>query len=424
VEYRRRVIDEQLDQWLTHLPAVAIEGAKGVGKTATASQRAADTFTLDRSITRRNVATDPELILTGRAPTFVDEWQRVPDVWDVVRHAVDRSAQPGRFLLAGSALPPDEVRLHSGAGRIVRALMRPLSLPERGIETPSVSFSSLMGGSRPPLSGRTGVGVAGYVDEILGSGFPGIRSATPSARGPLLDSYIDRIVDTHVPQEGGRIRRPAALRAWFTAYGAATATTASYPAILDAATPGVPDKPSRSTAITYTELLERIWVIEPLPAWLPAFAHLKRLGQAPKHHLVDPALAARALGVRAASLIAGIDDPPVPRNTTLLGALFESLATQTVRVLAQCHGARVSHMRIDGGAHEVDLIVERDDHRVLAIEAKLGASPSNSDVRHLSWLDRQLPGRVVDKIVLTSGQFAYRRPGDGIGIVPLALLGP
>jgi predicted AAA+ superfamily ATPase len=148
--------------------------------------------------------------------------------------------------------------------------------------------------------------------------------------------------------------------------------------------------------MAYTELLERVWVVEPLPAWLPTSAHLKRLGQAPKHHLVDPALAARALGMSASSLIAGADDPPMPRDSTFLGALFESLATQTVRVLAQSAGARVSHLRTDGGAHEIDLIVEREDHRVLAIEVKLGASPTGSELRHMNWLERQLPGRLLD----------------------------
>ncbi|MDR1294670.1 MAG: hypothetical protein LBK59_06890, partial [Bifidobacteriaceae bacterium] len=194
------------------MPAVAIEGAKGVGRTATASRRAAETFTVDRTVTRRNVATDPELILNGRSPTFVDEWQRVPDVWDVLCHAVDHSPEPGRFLLASPAYPPVEARLHPGAGRIVRAFMRPLSMPERGIDAPSISFADLMAGARPALAGRTDVGVHDYVGEIFDSGFPGIRAAPRPAHRSLLDSYLDRIVDTHVPEEAGRVHRPAALR--------------------------------------------------------------------------------------------------------------------------------------------------------------------------------------------------------------------
>jgi predicted AAA+ superfamily ATPase len=299
VDYQHRIVDGQLDAWLPHLPAIAIEGAKGVGKTATATRRAADVFTLDEPDAHRNIADAPKLVLSGRAPTFVDEWQRVPEVWDVVRHAVDDDPRPGRFLLAGSALPPPAAHLHSGAGRIVRLLMRPLAMPERGVETPTVSFADLMAGERSEVAGRTSFGPPDYVTEILASGFPGIRRMPEPARTPLLTSYVDRIVDRHVAETGAEVRRPAALRAWLAAYAAATATTASYNAILRAATPGDADKPSRPTGAAYRELLERIWVLEPLPAWLPTMSHLKRLSQAPKHHLADPALAARLLGASA-----------------------------------------------------------------------------------------------------------------------------
>jgi predicted AAA+ superfamily ATPase len=418
------MIDDQLDQWIGALPAVAIEGAKGVGKTATAEQRAGAVYSLDLPGPFRNVSADPELVLEGSHPVFVDEWQLVPPVWDVVRRAVDRDPAPGRFLLAGSALPPKNARIHSGAGRIVRALMRPMSFPERAIGQPTVSFGELLAGGRPPVAGRTELGTSDYADEILASGFPALRGALASARVPLLDSYLERVVDRHLPEAGAEVRRPAALRAWLTAYAGATATTASYNAILDAATPGEVDKPSRQAAAVYRELLERIWVVEPLPAWLPAFASLKRLGQAPKHHLVDPALAARLLGLGKPALIGGERDPLLGAGRTFLGMLFESLVTQTVRVLAQASGARVSHMRIDGGTREIDLVVERDDSGVLVIEVKLGVDVGPRDVAHLNWLDQQLPGRVVDKVVVYTGEFARRRQSDAVAIVPLALLGP
>jgi hypothetical protein len=298
-----------------------------------------------------------------------------------------------------------------------------MSFPERGVEEPTVSFAELLAGGAP-VAGRTDVGVSVYADEILASGFPGIRDAAPAARVPLLDSYIDRVVDRHLAEAGAEVRRPAALRAWLAAYAAATASTASYGAMLDAATPGEVDKPGRRTGAAYREHLERIWVIEPVPAWLPAFASLRRLGQAPKHHLADPALAARLLGVGKQALIGGTADPLLGAGRTFLGALFESLVTQTVRVLAQASGARVSHMRIDGGAREIDLIVERDDLRVLAVEVKLSVDVGPKDVRHLNWLAQQLPDRVVDRVVIYAGQFARRRASDSVALVPLALLGP
>jgi hypothetical protein len=117
-----------------------------------------------------------------------------------------------------------------------------------------------------------------------------------------------------------------------TAYGAATATTAAYDAIRDAATPGERDKPAKATAQAYREALERLWIIDPLPAWLPTSSHLRRLGNAPRHHLVDPALAARMLGVEAGALLeVGATGPLTPRDGTLLGQLFETLVTLDVR---------------------------------------------------------------------------------------------
>jgi len=418
--YSRRLIDETLDRWLPELPAIAVDGAKGVGKTATASQRARETFSLDREVTRRSVSDDPEVILASKATTFVDEWQLVPPVWDVVRRAVDDGATPGRFLLAGSASLPPQVRTHSGAGRIVRLLMRPMALPERAMESPTVSMTELLIGNRQVIGGSTQLATTDYVDEILMSGLPGIRRAGSSVRGELLDSYLDQIVEHEIVEAGATVRRPETLRGWLRAYGAATATTASYASILAAATPGEDSKPARQTAMGYRDLLARLWVLDPLPAWVPTFAHLDRLGQSPKHHLVDPALAARLVGVNRASLIRG--EGPAGHDGTFLGAVFESLAVQTLRVLAQACQAKAFHMRMQGGTHEVDIIVERSDLKVLAVEVKVSPIVRPADVAHLNWLDAELPGRVLDKVIINTGDRAYRRP-DGVAVVPLALLG-
>ncbi len=106
-----------------------------------------------------------------------------------------------------------------------------------------------------------------------------------------------------------------------------------------------------------------------------------------------------------------------------LGALFESLVTLDVRVYAQAAEARVGHLRTHGGEHEVDLIVERADGGILAIEVKLARTVSDSDLHHLHWLARQLGADLLDAIVVTTGDEAYRRR-DGIAVVPAALLGP
>lgn len=209
-----------------------------------------------------------------------------------------------------------------------------------------------------------------------------------------------------------------------TAYAAASSTTASFEKIRDASTGGHGEKPAKTTTIPFRNVLERLWIVDPVPAWLPTRNRIARLSAPPKHQLADPALAARLLGVDAGSLLdASPVGPPGPRDGTLLGALFESLVTLSVRVYAQAAEATVKHLRTAAGGHEIDLILERADGRVIAIEVKLTRDPGDADTRHLAWLGSQIGDALLDAIVITTGADAYRRP-DGIAVIPAALLGP
>jgi predicted AAA+ superfamily ATPase len=298
-----------------------------------------------------------------------------------------------------------------------------MTMSERQVETPTVSLAALLGGERPRVDGHTTLRLGDYVEEILRSGFPGLRDLPPRLLEAQLDSYLDHIVDREFEELGRSVRRPATLRRWMTAYAAATATTASFEKIRDAATGDQADKPSRPTSIAYRDILERLWILDPVPAWLPTLNRMSRLSSPPKHHLADPALAARLLGVDAAGLLqGGASGPDLPRDGTLLGSLFESLVTLCVRVYAQQARARVSHLRTQRGEREVDLIVERG-RSVLAIEVKLGQVAEDHDVRHLRWLREELGDGLADAVIVTTGQTAYRRP-DGIAVIPAALLGP
>lgn len=423
MEYQRRIIDDVLDAAMPGLAAIALEGAKGVGKTATATRRAATVISLTDPRTRASVSGNYDLVAEVEPPVFIDEWQLEPQVWDRVRQAVDADPTTGgRFLLAGSAGVAPGTRTHSGAGRIVSLTLRPMALSERGIQSPSVSLRSLRAGATK-IKGASELGVKDYVEEILRSGFPGIRDLTPDDRQRQLDGYLSRIVEREMPDNGIAVRRPAALRAWLRAYAAATATTADYTKILDAATSGEPDKPARATIDGYREHLRRLYLLDPVEAWTPAFAPLKRLTYSPKHHLVDPALAARLVGVGTKGLMLGEGDVVSASTGTWLGALFESLAVQSVRAYADAISASVCHLRTKNGDHEVDIVVEMDDTRCVAFEVKLSDAIHDNDVRHLHWLRRQLGDRLSDAVILHAGPYAYRRQ-DGIAVVPLALLGP
>ena len=426
--YQPRIADDELRELLGVLPAISIKGPRAVGKTRTALQHANTVYPLDDPEVLDAVRSDPQVITEGEPPILVDEWQRFPPSWDIVRRAVDEDFSPGRFILTGSARPESRPA-HSGAGRIVTLRMWTTSLAERlaarpGERTPGVSLKSLLAGDHPEIDASTDLTVEDYAEEIVAGGFPAWRLARGRAHRLLVDGYLHRIAEHDLPLAGHRVRNPAMLRRWLTAYAAATATVASYEAIRDAATAGEGNKPAKTTTLAYRDTLEAMWVLEPLAAWLPVGSHLSRLKRGPKHHLADAALAARLLNGTVDSLLGG---HPVTASgahsgsRTLLGSLFESLVTHDLRVYAQPADAQVFHMRTWKDQREADVIIEHGNG-VLAVEVKLGAEVTLRDTRHLRWLRDRLGPGLIDAMVVTAGRRAYRT-ADGFVVVPAGLLG-
>jgi predicted AAA+ superfamily ATPase len=417
------VLDDELDLLLDQLPAIAIEGAKAVGKTASASRRTNVAYALDDPAVRAIAEADLDRLVEPAEPVLIDEWQYSPAIWDRVRRAVDAGAPPGRFLLTSSASPKDPPT-HTGGGRIVSLRMRPLSLAERIGAVGTVSLARLLTGVHPDIEGSTDLSLRDYTEEIVSSGFPGIRRLSGRPLRSQLDGYLERVVDRDFPELGQSVRNPTALRRWMSAYAAATSTVASFEAIRSAATAGEEPKPAKTTVGPYRDVLQRLFILDPVPGWKPTRSHISELAMPPKHHLADPALAARLVGATTSSLLDGDPaSPAIPRDGTFLGALFESLVTLSVRVYAQAAEARVGHLRTHRGDHEVDLVVERGDGRIVAIEVKLGASADARSVRHLEWLAGKVGDELLDSVIVTTGKQAFRRP-DGIAVVPAALLGP
>lgn len=287
-----------------------------------------------------------------------------------------------------------------------------------------MSLAGLLTGTRPAVGGRSTLTLPDYVHEILASGFPGIRNLPDRARRAQLDGYLHRIIERDFPEQGNPVRRPHTLRTWLTAYAAATSGTASYATLARATASDHGSTPAKTTTIAYRDVLAQLYLVDPVPGWVPGRNHVSKASQAAKHHLADPALAARLLGVDAGALLTGQSaGPAVPRDGTLLGALFESLITLSVRTYAQAVQAQTRHLRTRDGVHEADLIVERADQKVLALEVKLSATPSVDSIKHLTWLRDKLGEDLLDAAVITTGEHAYRRE-DGIAVIPAVLLGP
>lgn len=421
MEYTRRIIDDTLDELLPDLAAISIEGPRAVGKTATARRRAQTVIDLDLPEVRDIVRADPTYITRSPTPVFIDEWQHVPEIWDRVRRAVDEDRSGARFILAGSALAND-INLHSGAGRIIEFRMRPLSMAERALTTPTVRVADLFDGEgKAPIHGESPVTLQDYTNEIIRSGFPYARELPDRARRRWLDTYIDRVITHDFAEQGHRVRQPELLRGWLRGYAAATASSTAFSKIGADLEPGARAIPSRPTSIRFRDVLTSLFMLDQVDAWSEGKRIHARFSQAPKHFLADPALAARLLNLNEEKLLSATQPALNSADRTRLGDFFEALVALSLRTYAAANDAHLSHFRDHDGQREVDFVIHRGHAEAIGFEVKLKPSINDHDVRHLLWLKGRLGDQVADLVVITTGTTAYRR-SDGVAVVPLALL--
>lgn len=416
-----RYLETWLEEFLPHLPAVMIDGAKGVGKTQTAKRFAKTVKRLDDQSEQVALAANFNRIMTEEPPILLDEWQFLPEVWNRVRQMIDDHTLPGSVILTGS-IQSKSPMLHSGAGRIVRIRMRPLSLAERVQAKNSFSLEDCLEGNISEIIDAVSpLGYEDYVREILRSGFPEINQMRSKQRELQLDSYLENIIHREFALQGVTVRHPGKLFSWMQAYASATATSTSYNKMLDATTAGESDKPAKETVIAYREALRSLWLIDDLPFWSDVGSPLGRLKETPKHYLADPALEARLLQLSERDLITGTAKSPHDADYGgITGRLFESLCVMSARTYAANLGARVGYVRTSKGEREVDLVIQKNQ-KIVAIEVKLAQVITDHDVRHLNWFEEKVGERVQEKIILTTGDRAYRRPQDRVLVIPAAL---
>lgn len=419
VEYRPRVVDAVLDARLKAVGCVVLEGPKAVGKTATAAQRAASQVRLDVDLNARELAhADPSLVLDGAAPRLIDEWQVVPDIWNHVRRAVDDIGKPGQFILTGSTAASEDKARHSGAGRMSRLAMRPMSLLEAGRSTGAVSLRALFDGD-PARAQRPGSTVSEVVDWLCIGGWPAhveapIRDAQAAHRAYLAElARVDMRVVDGVRRDPQRVQRVLRSLARNIATEAEQTTIAKDTSLSPDAT-----ALGRLTVNEYLDALARLMITEDLEAWTPLVRSRARLRSRPVRHLADPCLAIAALRASPKTLLA---------DWSYTGLLFESMALRDVRVYLDTIGGTTYHYR-DSNGLEVDIIVELDDGRWGAIEVKLGENRiedgAESLTRFTQIVDLDATGQPSFLAVLTGASvYATRRP-DGIDVIPIAAFGP
>lgn len=406
--YLQRHVDARLAHVLGVHPACLIEGIRGVGKTSTAVRLAATTLRLDHPPTADMMARDPEAVCSSLpAPVLIDEWQRVPTVWDAVRRMIDEDRTPGRFILSGSARTAVTADIHAGAGRILPLRMRPMTLSERRGQVPAVPLADLAEHGIDAVRGvRSGFSPAAQVAAAAESGLPGYLATDSTDHHEALRSYLDLAVSRDLAEIAPAARNARKLRRYVRAYGAVVATTADYGSIHRAA------DVAKVTGETYHDLLDRLGIIEELPGW--STNRLKRLTKRPKRHLVDPALAAADHYETAAML---------RERRGRLGELFESTAVCQIRATAEALGLgwRFGHLRSAGGDQEIDLIADLPDGAVLAFEVKLSETPTTADARHLVSLRDRLGEVFRAGLVIHPGAVAFRLD-ERIAAVPLGIL--
>jgi predicted AAA+ superfamily ATPase len=412
--YRQRVVDSELAGRLGATGAVAIEGPRACGKTATARQVAASEVLLDVDTSARQAAAvDPALVLDGATPRLIDEWQLEPEIWNHVRRAVDDRRRSGQFILTGSALPTDDITRHTGAGRITRLRMRPMALFEAGRGNGEVSLTGLLAGESV-RSGDPGLTVVDLAGEIARGGWPGFRGLAPERALRAVRGYLDEIRRVDVGRVEDRRRDPSRVGRLLVSLARNVATHAAVTTLAEDT--GGADGPMKSeTAREYLDVLERLMIVEDQPAWAPHMRSRYALRSAPKRHFVDPSLAVAALRATPARLL---------RDINLLGLLFESLVVRDLRVYAQAADARVLQYR-DSDGLEVDAIVEAADGRWAAFEVKLGSARIDEGAANLSKFVRRIDTRKCGSpaalgVIVGSG-YGYVRE-DGVAVIPIGAL--
>lgn len=415
MSYLPRIVDGELAARLEASGGVVIEGPKACGKTETARQIAASEVRLDVDAEARlAISVDPALVLGGAPPRLIDEWQLEPAIWNHVRRAIDDRGAPGQFILTGSAVPTDDITRHTGAGRITRLRMRPMSLFETGHSSGAISLASLLAGE-PARSASPGLSVTHLAERIAVGGWPDGLGRSVLSRVRAIRDYLDEIRRVDVARVAGPRRDPARVGRLLRSIARNVATYAADTA-LGADAGGAAGPLDNQTVADYLSALERLMIVEDQPAWAPHLRSRSVLRAAGKRHFVDPSLAVAALRTSPAALL---------RDLETLGCLFESLVVRDVRIYAQAIDAAVFAYR--DNTVEVDVIVEAADGRWGAFEVKLGAGRVEEAAANLrrfaARIDTDRTGPPAVLAVVTGGGYGYVRD-DGVAVVPIGALKP
>ncbi|WP_419059980.1 ATP-binding protein [Ellagibacter isourolithinifaciens] len=423
--YMPRVADAQIERYLKAFGAVEIAGTKWCGKTWSALMQGASVSYVDENLDLARA--DPSMMLIGDRPHVIDEWQRVPAIWDCVRHEVDRArGTRGAFILTGSSTPAtrqgEQGPAHSGAGRIGRVRMSPMSLFESGESTGQVSLEGLFAGEFTPCVAERDT--VGLVEAACRGGWPEAVDMEVDAAQLIAREYVTAALGVSIPALG---LDPDIARRLASSLARNLGQAATYKTIINDMF-GAEENPlsviGEGRVRAYLDALKGMYIVEEVPGWAPPARDRKRFATKPKRYLADPSLACALLGMSPAALLA---------DWQTFGLVFENMAVRDLSVYARAldllDDVPVRYYRDDSGV-EADAIVQLADGRWAAFEFKVSEDKVEKGVASLERLRRKVcenprsQTRPPEFMAVITGVGEYAREvAEGIVAVPIRLLG-
>ena len=419
-KYIPRIIDAAVDRYLATMGAVCVEGPKWCGKTWTSSFHSHSEIMIGdpaNNFQNRTLAEiSPAIVLDGDTPRLIDEWQEVPSLWDAVRHTVDQRDKKGQFILTGSATPKRKGVLHSGAGRISKLRMRPMSLYESGDSSGKISLKNLCAGKMTPL--LTGeVDLHTLAKLIVRGGWPGNLNTSEDDLSLLPAAYLNAVIDDDVTRIDGVKRDSRKIRLLLRSLARNESTTSTIRTLKNDIKEIDDEDIDSDTVAAYLDILSRLFLTD---NQLPYAARLRssvRVKQAEKRHFCDPSLPCALLGATPERLIGDLET---------FGFLFEALCERDLKIYADSFDAQVYHYQ-DYAGNEMDAVIELPDGGWCGIEIKLGANKIDEAAANLLRIRKEIErdgGKLPAMLCVICGMSnaAYQRP-DGVFVVPITALG-
>ena len=426
MDYLPRIADKILKETLKCIGAVLITGPKWCGKTTTAEMQAKSVINMqdpDKIQGYLTAAeTKPSLLLKGENPRLIDEWQIAPVLWDSVRTEVDKRREDGLFILTGSTSVDDSKIMHSGTGRIARLKMYPMSLYESKESNGAVSLEKLFNAKRYNVDGvKSNLSVEQLIFASCRGGWPAsLNKKTDKAALFTAFSYLDNICESDASTVDGVNRDPKRMRAVLQSYARNVSTLTGNKTIIKDIT-GNFGPISENTLYSYLNALNKLFVIDEVPAWSPAIRSASAIRASNKREFIDPSIAAAALKITPEILM---------QDFNTFGFIFETLCIRDLKIYSASLGGDVSYYH-DRHGLEADCVLRLGDGRYALIEFKLGSREIEEGAEHLLTIQNlirkyneteSIKIREPDKlIIITGGEIAYRRK-NGIYIIPIGCL--